>query len=175
MWMWQETLLQKFVKFGVNLTFFCTLVTMATAAILNVFNPHPKAATHYGGYLNQKNRNPLGKLCRSCHENKKRGDLIFFWFLSSNFINRCRNIHRSVWQLLGGGWKHSKAMIIFVFFNVLAFWPFPCEWQPFWKNQSLKAQLHMAYDIPTRFHKVWSISAQRVTCYDNFCVFHFFF
>jgi hypothetical protein len=28
---------------------FCTLVTMATAAILNIFNP-PKAATHYGGY-----------------------------------------------------------------------------------------------------------------------------
>jgi hypothetical protein len=28
---------------------FCTLATMATAAILNLFNP-PKAATHYGGY-----------------------------------------------------------------------------------------------------------------------------
>ena len=28
--------------------------------------------------------------------------------------------------------------------------------QPFWKNQPLPAQLHMAYDIPTRYHKVWS-------------------
>jgi hypothetical protein len=28
---------------------FCTLVTMATAAILNLFNP-PTAATHYSGY-----------------------------------------------------------------------------------------------------------------------------
>ena len=28
---------------------FCTLVTMATAAILNFFDP-PKAATHYDGY-----------------------------------------------------------------------------------------------------------------------------
>jgi hypothetical protein len=28
---------------------FCSLVTIATAAILNFFNP-PKAATHYGGY-----------------------------------------------------------------------------------------------------------------------------
>jgi hypothetical protein len=28
---------------------FCTLVTMATAAILNLFNP-PKAATHDSGY-----------------------------------------------------------------------------------------------------------------------------
>jgi hypothetical protein len=24
------------------------------------------------------------------------------------------------------------------------------------KNQPLRAQLHMAYDIPTRFHKIWS-------------------
>ena len=28
---------------------FCTLVTMTTAAILNLFNP-PKVTTHYGGY-----------------------------------------------------------------------------------------------------------------------------
>jgi predicted phage gp36 major capsid-like protein len=28
---------------------FCTLVTIATATILNLFNPS-KAATHYGGY-----------------------------------------------------------------------------------------------------------------------------
>jgi hypothetical protein len=35
------------VRFEFNI--FCTLVTMATAAILNLFNP-PKAATHYGGY-----------------------------------------------------------------------------------------------------------------------------
>ena len=46
-------------------------------------------------------------------------------------------------------------MIIFVFLNFLAFWPFPWQRQPFRKNQHLKAQLHMAYDIPTRFHKVW--------------------
>jgi hypothetical protein len=29
---------------------FYTFVTMATATILNLFNP-PKAATHYGGYF----------------------------------------------------------------------------------------------------------------------------
>jgi hypothetical protein len=34
--------------------------------------------------------------------------------------------------------------------------PFPWQRQPFWKNQPLKAQIHMAYDITTRFHKVWS-------------------
>jgi hypothetical protein len=45
-------------------------------------------------------------------------------------------------------------MIIFVFFNFFfAFWPFPWQRQPFWKNQPLKAQLHMTYDISTRFHK----------------------
>ena len=49
-----------------------------------------------------------------------------------------------------------SAMIIFVFFIFLAFWQFPWQRQPFWKNQPLKAQLHMAYDIPTRFHKVSS-------------------
>jgi hypothetical protein len=31
---------------------FCTLVTMAVAAILNFFNPQ-KAATHYSGYSNK--------------------------------------------------------------------------------------------------------------------------
>jgi hypothetical protein len=31
----------------------------------------------------------------------------------------------------------------------LAFWPFPWQRQPFLKNQPLKAQLYMAYDIPT--------------------------
>ena len=49
MWMCQETLLQTFVKYGVNLTFFCTLVTIAMATILIFFNPQ-KAAAHYGGY-----------------------------------------------------------------------------------------------------------------------------
>jgi hypothetical protein len=48
MWMSQETLLQNFVKFGMNLTFFAPWVTMATAAILNF--SIPKAATDYGGY-----------------------------------------------------------------------------------------------------------------------------
>jgi hypothetical protein len=114
-------------------------------------------------------------------------------------------------------------MIIFVFFNFLAFWPFPWQRQPFWKKSTLKSttshgiwysykvsyyygsqtyfvrhinfalfliitspwllsgdvllfyvsfslllhhpdccrvmycySTHMAYDIPTRFHKVWS-------------------
>ena len=43
-----------------------------------------------------------------------------------------------------------------VFHLFLAFCPFPWQQQPFWKNQPFNAQLHMAYNIPTRFHKVWS-------------------
>jgi hypothetical protein len=38
-------------------------------------------------------------------------------------------------------------MIIFVFFNFLAFWPFPWQGSHFEKNQPLQALLHMAYDI----------------------------
>ena len=48
MWMWQETLLQNFVKFEVNLSnfnMFCTLVTMAMADILIFFNPQKLSHT----------------------------------------------------------------------------------------------------------------------------------
>jgi hypothetical protein len=58
-------------------------------------------------------------------------------------------------------------MIIFAFFIFFAFWPFPWQRQPFWKNQPLKAQLHMAFDIPTRFHKVWSRHLREM-CRRNF-------
>jgi hypothetical protein len=39
----------KLSEFWSEFNIFCSLVTMVTAAILNLFNP-PKAATHYGGY-----------------------------------------------------------------------------------------------------------------------------
>jgi hypothetical protein len=39
----------KLCEVGSEFNIFRTLVTMATAAILNFFNP-PKAATHYSGY-----------------------------------------------------------------------------------------------------------------------------
>jgi hypothetical protein len=44
---------------------------------------------------------------------------------------------------------------------------FPWQQQPFWKNQPLKAQLHMAYAISTRFHKVWSRHLREM-CQTNF-------
>ena len=40
---------------------FYTLVTMATAAILNLFNPPPKAATYYGGYSYKVDHNMTPK------------------------------------------------------------------------------------------------------------------
>jgi hypothetical protein len=39
----------KLCEVGSEFNIFCTLVTMAMAAILNLFNP-PTAATHYSGY-----------------------------------------------------------------------------------------------------------------------------
>jgi hypothetical protein len=41
-----------------------------------------------------------------------------------------------------------------VMFPVAHFGCFHGNGSHFEKNQPLKAQLHMAYDIPTRFHKV---------------------
>jgi hypothetical protein len=43
---------------------------------------------------------------------------------------------------------------LFCVYHFFSIWPFPWQRQPFWKNQPLKAQLHMAYVIPTGFHKV---------------------
>ena len=48
MWMWQETLLQKIVKFGVNLTFFAPWLPWQWPPFWICLTP--KAATHYGGY-----------------------------------------------------------------------------------------------------------------------------
>jgi hypothetical protein len=64
---------------------------------------------------------------------------MWMFFLSS-FINFC--------------FGKQPAMIIFVFFNFLTFVRFHGNGSHFEKNQPLTAQLHMAYDIPTRFHRV---------------------
>ena len=49
MWMRQETLLQNFVKFGVNLTFL-HLGYHGNGRHLEFCSTPPKTATHYGGY-----------------------------------------------------------------------------------------------------------------------------
>jgi hypothetical protein len=76
----------------------------------------------------------LDKLCRSCHGNKKGGIQIVFGFLSSNFMKLCRNIHRSVWQLLEG-WKKFK--------------------MAFWILSTRQKLPHTTVNIPTMFHEVW--------------------
>jgi hypothetical protein len=49
MWMWQETLLQNFVKLEVNLTFFAPWLPWQRPPFWICSTP-PKAATHYSGY-----------------------------------------------------------------------------------------------------------------------------
>ena len=49
MWMWQETLLPNFVKFGVNLKKFAPWLPWQRPPFW-IFSTPPKAATHYGGY-----------------------------------------------------------------------------------------------------------------------------
>jgi hypothetical protein len=44
----------------------------------------------------------------------KKGDLNIFGFLSSNFMNLCRNFHRSVWQLLEVLQKFKMAAVTMV-------------------------------------------------------------
>ena len=49
MWLWQETLLQKFVKFGVNLTFFAPWLPWQWLPFWICSTP--KDVTHYGAYF----------------------------------------------------------------------------------------------------------------------------
>jgi hypothetical protein len=78
-------------------------------------------------------------------------DVLLMFFLSS-FINFCL-ASNLLWSF-------------FAFFNFLAFCPFPWQRQPFWKNQPLTAQLHMAYDIPTR--SPWLLSSDVLIFYVSF-------
>jgi hypothetical protein len=70
-----------------------------------------------------KKSESVGKTLPQLPWKQKRGDLRNFGYLSSNFIKLCRNIHRSVWQLLGvdknqnGGSCHGNQGAIF--FNSL--------------------------------------------------------
>jgi hypothetical protein len=102
---------------------------------------------------------------------KSNPPFLFPWQLRQNMSNRFRFFFCLSRSTRCGCCSYQdssiSAMIIFVFFIFLAFWQFPWQRQPFWKNQPLKAQLHMAYDIPTRFHKVWSRHLREM-CQTNF-------
>ena len=53
-------------------------------------------------------------------------------------------------------WRVTCYDLFCVFSIFLHFGRFHGNGSHFEKNKHLKTQLHMAYDIPTRFHKVWS-------------------
>ena len=111
---------------------FCTLVTMATTAILNLFNPQKLPHLRWIfllSFMKFDERNPkiilnpplfcfhgnCGKVCPT--------DSDFFWLSRSTRCGCCsyQVSSISVWRV----------MIIFVFFNFLAFWPFPWQRHPF--------------------------------------------
>ena len=191
MWMWQETLLQKFVKFGVNLTFFAHLCYHGNGHQFEFFQTPPQKLPHTTVDIPTKFHEVWWKESK----NVLNPPFLFPWQLRQSLSYRfqfffglsrstrcgcdrkhyCKNLLSLewIWHFLHLGYHGNdchfelSSFINFClasnllwsflcFFNFLAFWPFPWQWRPFWKNQPLKAQLHMAYDIPTRFHKVWS-------------------
>ena len=98
---------------------FCTLVTMATAAILNFFSTLQKMP-HTTVDIPTKFHEVWWKESKKAVKIQKSSDLGEIWFPSrvwccelismvwGPYCNPlCRNIHRSMWQLLGG-WKKFK-------------------------------------------------------------------
>jgi hypothetical protein len=61
-----------------------------------------------------KQSEPVGQTLPQLPWKQKRGDLNIFGFLSSNFMNLCRNFHRSVWQLLEVLQKFKMAAVTMV-------------------------------------------------------------
>ena len=114
---------------------FCTLVTIATVAIFNFFNPS-KAATHCGGYSYKVSwslmkgiqiffKYPLfcfhdncGKVCPTDSD---------FFGLSHSTRCGCRSYHVSSISVRRVTWY--DLFWVFIFFG---FWPFPWQWRPFW-------------------------------------------
>ena len=113
---------------------FCTLVTMATAAIYNFFNA-PKAVTHYGGYSYKVSLSvmkgiqflfifPLfcfhgncGKVCPT--------DSDFFGLSRSTRCGCCSYKVSSI------SVRRVTCYDNFCVFQFLAFWPFPWQRRPF--------------------------------------------
>ena len=131
MWMWQETLLPNFVKLGVNLKFL-HLGYHGNGCHFEFFQP-PKAATHDGGYSYKVSWSMM------------KGIQFFFKFPVFCFHDNCSKVCPSnlLWSFL-----------CFNFF--LHFCRFHGNGSYFEKINPLTAQLHIAYDIPIRFHNVWS-------------------
>ena len=148
----------KFVQpIAICLAYLIQLDVDATATTLNFFSP-PTAATHYSGYsykvswslmkrIQNYFKSPLfcfhgncGKVCPTDSD-----------FVGLSRSTRCGCCSYQVSSISIQRVTRYDHFCVFQFFSI-----FPWQRQPFWTNQPLPAQLHMAYDIPTRFHKVWS-------------------
>jgi hypothetical protein len=162
---------QKDPLYGLNLTFFAPWLPWQRPPFWNVFNP-PKAVTHYSGYSYKVSwslmkgiqfffKFPLFCFHGNCSKACPTDSNLFG--LSRSTRCGCCSYHASSISIRRVTCYHNFC----VFFNFLVFWPFPWQRQPFWKNQHLKEKLHMAYDIPTRFHKVWSRHLREM-CRTNF-------
>ena len=123
--------------------FFCTLVTMTTATILNFFNPQKLQHTtvdiptkfHDVWWKESKFfLNPPFFVSMATVAMLVQPIPIFF---SLSRSTRCGCCFCSASNLL---WS------FLCFFNFLAFWPFPWQRQPFWKKSTLK---------DTTSHGIW--------------------
>ena len=155
MWMCQETLLQNFVKFVMNLTYFAPWLPRQRPHILSFLSPKNLPHTNKVSWSMMKGIKKMSKFSLFCFH----GNCCKVCLTNPNF---CFGLSRSTrcgccsYQVSSIFVQRVTCYDHFCLFQILPFWPFPWERQPFWKNQPLTRQLHMAYDIPTRFHKVWS-------------------
>ena len=144
---------QKDLLFGVNLTFFAPWLPWQRPPfefVQPLKSCHTLRWIFLQNFMKFEERNPNFFLILP---------FLFLWQLRQSLSNRFRFFCLSRSTRCGCCSYQVSSIFVWrvtcydhfcVFFNFLAFWPFPWQRQPFWKNQHLKEQLHMAYDIPTR-------------------------
>ena len=123
---------------------FCTLVTVATAPILNFFQPIKSYHTLRWIFLQSLMKfgfhGQCGKVCPT--------DSDFFGLSRSTRCGCCS------YQVSSTSFRRLTCYDhfgVFQFFSILAV---SMAMTAILKKSTLKSQLHMAYDIPSRFHKV---------------------
>ena len=130
---------------------------MATAAILILFHPqklpHPTVDILQSFMkLDERNKKQIKSRLLCFHGNCGKvcpTDSDFFGLSGSTRCGCCLHQVLSISVLRVTCYDHF--CVFFLFFSILAV---SMATAAILKNQHLKAQLHIAYDIPTRFHKV---------------------
>ena len=129
---------QKDPLFGLNLTFFAPWLPWQRPPFWIFFN-RSKAATHYGGYSYKVS----WSLKKGIPILFKSPPFLFPWQLWQSLYNRFRffGLSRSTrcgccsYQVSSiSVWRVTCYDHFCVFHFFLAFWPFPWQWHPFWKN-----------------------------------------